>query len=279
MPDGVSDGGRIVGEPFPCDTGNAISVNGVGRERPPGRDLIFDRFHFLNASLAMSTGAVIFEDQLRVPMDVFELQKFCDWAHSDEYPETGKIAFIDGEIEVDMSPEELTSHNRVKRDLSIDLGTIVRQSDQGELLVDGALLVNESARLATEPDLMYCSWDSIRVGRVVYAPSVEGSDRLVEVRGSPDLVCEIVSKGSVGKDTVRLREAYFAAGIPEYWLIDARGKALDFQILIRGETEYRSVAPDAQGGLLSSVFQRHFRLIRQQNPVGATCYRLLSDEP
>jgi hypothetical protein len=50
----------------------------------------------------MSTGAVIFEDQLRVPRDVFEPQKFRDWTHSDEYPETGKIAFIDGEIEVDM---------------------------------------------------------------------------------------------------------------------------------------------------------------------------------
>jgi len=36
-----------------------------------------------------------------------DLQKFRAWAHSDEYPETGKIAYIDGEIEVDMSPEEL----------------------------------------------------------------------------------------------------------------------------------------------------------------------------
>jgi Uma2 family endonuclease len=224
----------------------------------------------------MSTGAVIFEDQLRVPMDVFELDKFRAWAHSDDYPETGKIAFIDGDIEVDMSPEELSSHNRVKRDISTDLNVIVRESDFGELLVDGAFLVNKAARLATEPDLMYCSWEAIRTGRVVYAPWVEGSDRLVEVRGSPDLVCEIVSKGSVRKDTVRLRKTYFEAGIPEYWLIDARGKTLSFQILVRSDLEYIAVVPDARGYLLSQVFQRRFRLVSRQNPVGGACYRLLT---
>jgi Uma2 family endonuclease len=224
----------------------------------------------------MSTGAVIFEDQLRVPMDVFELDRFRAWAHSDDYPETGKIAFIVGEIEVDMSPEELNSHGRVKRDVSTDLNNLVRKADLGELFFDGAFLVNKAARLATEPDLLYCSWEAIRTGRVVYAPWVEGSDRLVEVRGSPDLVCEIVSKGSVRKDTVRLRKAYHEAGIPEYWLIDARGKTLSFQILVRADVEYVAVVPDAKGYLLSHVLQCRFRLVCQQNPVGGACYRLLT---
>jgi hypothetical protein len=92
----------------------------------------------------MSAGAVVFEDQLRVPMDVFELQKFRAWAHSDEFPETGKIAFIDGEIEIDMSPEELNSHNRVKRDISTDLNVLVRHTDLGELLVDGEVRKSNS---------------------------------------------------------------------------------------------------------------------------------------
>src|SRR5665213_3532938 len=70
---------------------------------------------------SMSVGAVMFEDQVRVPSDVFNLQKFREWAHSDGFPETGQISFIDGEIEIDKSPEELSSHNRVKRDLSTDL--------------------------------------------------------------------------------------------------------------------------------------------------------------
>ena len=225
----------------------------------------------------MSTGAVIFEDQLRVPMDVCELQRFRAWAHSDEFPLTGKIAFIDGEIEIDMSPEELNSHNRVKRDVSTDLNVLVREADLGELLVDGALLVNETANLATEPDLMFCSWDAIRRGRVVYAPAVAGSDRLVEVRGTPDLVCEIVSKGSVRKDQVRLRKSYFDAGIPEYWLIDARPKNLEFQILARGQLEFTAVDPDSSEFLASRVLGRRFRISCRQDQVGGTCYRLLSE--
>jgi|GEM_PF-6597947 len=48
----------------------------------------------------MSVGAVIFEDQVRVPADVFDLQRFRAWAHSDAFPDTGHISFIDGEIEI-----------------------------------------------------------------------------------------------------------------------------------------------------------------------------------
>ena len=236
----------------------------------------FAELHLPNRKSEMSIGAVIFEDQVRIPMDVFELQKFRVWAHSDEFPETGKIAFIDGEIEIDMSPEELNSHNRVKRDISTNFNAFVRDADVGDLLVDGAFLVNEAAKLATEPDLMFCSWDAIRTGRVVYAPWVEGNDRLVEVRGTPDFVCEIISKGSVRKDTVRLRKACFEAGISKYWLIDARGQSLNFRILVRGESEFVAVDPDANGFLPSPALNRSFRIVRQQNQVGGTCYRLLT---
>jgi Uma2 family endonuclease len=224
----------------------------------------------------MSVGAVIFENLVRIPSDVFDLPRFREWAHSDEFPQTGKISFIEGEIEIDMSPEELSSHNRVKRDLSTDLNVFVRKTDMGELLVDGAFLVNEAANLATEPDLMFCAWATLRMGRVEFAPAVKGSTRLVEVRGSPDLVCEIVSQGSIRKDTVRLRKAYFEAGVLEYWLIDARGKILDFHILTRGKKAYVAAKPDADGFRRSPVLRRSFRMVRRKNRVGGACYRLLS---
>jgi Uma2 family endonuclease len=123
---------------------------------------------------------------------------------------------------------------------------------------------------------MFCTWQSLRACRVEFGPGIEGSDRLVEVRGSPDLVCEIVSKGSVRKDTVQLKKAYFDAGIREYWLIGARAKLLDFQILTRGKKGYAAIKPDAEGFLRSPVLRRHFRIIRRQNQLGGACYRLLS---
>ena len=49
---------------------------------------------------------------------------------------------------------------------------------------------------------------------------------------------EIVSPSSVSKDKKHLRECYYRAGIPEYWLIDARGEDVEFDILRRGEEKY-----------------------------------------
>lgn len=34
--------------------------------------------------------------------------------HSGEFPETGRICFLDGEVWVDMSMEQLYTHNQVK---------------------------------------------------------------------------------------------------------------------------------------------------------------------
>jgi Uma2 family endonuclease len=222
----------------------------------------------------MSTGAVIIEGEVRVPMNITSLRRFRKWAHSPEFPDHGKICFIAGEIDIDMSPENIYSHSRPKRDLSTDLNVFVRKRDVGELFFDGMLLVNEGADLGTEPDLMFCSWESLKSGRVEYRPASKAGKDLVEVAGTPDLVVEIISRSSVRKDTVRLRSAYFDAGIPEYWLIDARGKLVDFQLLKRTGKEYVAVAPDAEGFLRSPTFGCRFRIARKRNPIGGYSYRL-----
>jgi Uma2 family endonuclease len=220
------------------------------------------------------TAALIIEGRIRIPADVYTLDKFRAWAHSDEFPETGKVSYIAGEIEVDMSPEEIGSHLRLKTDLVIDLGNFAREHDLGEVLTDGGLLVNEEADISNEPDLMFCSWESLQSGRVSYRPANAGSERLVEVFGTPDLVVEIVSNSSVGKDTKRLRAAYFDASIPEYWLIDARRGKLQFDILVRGKSKYNVVTPDDDGCRHSRLFNRRFRLVRKLNRVGGACYEL-----
>jgi Uma2 family endonuclease len=224
----------------------------------------------------MATGAINIEERVRIPADVFDLRRFRAWAHSDEFPERGRISYIGGEIDIDMSPEELNTHARVKRDVSTDFHNLVRKHDLGEVHFDGTFLVNDAAGLATEPDLLFCTWDTIRSGRVRFVPWVEGSDRLVEVQGSPDLVCEIVSASSVRKDTVRLRETYFNAGIAEYWIIDARGKGLKFEILSRRRRGYVEVQADVKGYRHSPVLGRSVRLVRRRDRVGSMCYRLLS---
>ena len=87
---------------------------------------------------------------------------------------------------------------------------------------------------------------------------------------------EIVSDSSVRKDKVELRQSYFAAGIPEYWLIDARGDELDFQLLVRGTEDYVAQSADAKGYFWSPCFGRRFLLTRKAHKISGWSYRLLT---
>jgi len=224
----------------------------------------------------VKNAAIVIDNELRVPGDVFSLEKFRDWAHSPDFPPSGWISYIAGEIEVEMSPEEIQTHNKVKISLGGGMLVWVEKRELGEVLGDRAFLVNEVADLATEPDLIFVSWKSLRSGRVRYAERKKGSKRYVEVVGSPDLVVEVVSDGSVRKDTVLLRERYWRAGIPEYWLVDARGEEVIFRLLCRKARGYAEAAPDAKGYRRSAVLGGWFSLTRRRNPVGGWAYKLLA---
>jgi Uma2 family endonuclease len=79
------------------------------------------------------------------------------------------------------------------------------------------------------------------------------------------MVLEIVSEGSVRKDNVTLKQAYWEAGAREYWLVDARKEPLTFDVFRHTAKGY--VGTRKQGGWLkSSVFGKSFRLTQQIDP-------------
>lgn len=82
------------------------------------------------------------------------------------------------------------------------------------------LFSNEEANLTGQPDGIFVSTLGLQTGRVRFVGSMGGD--YVELEGTPDMVLEIVSTSSVVKDYKRLRELYWRAGIPEYWIVDAR---------------------------------------------------------
>jgi Uma2 family endonuclease len=75
----------------------------------------------------------------------------------------------------------------------------------------------------------------------------------------PSLVLEVASDSSESKDE-RLVEKYFAAGVGEYWRIDARADPVQFTILRRGPAGFVPV-PRRGGRMKSTVFGRSFRLV------------------
>lgn len=198
---------------------------------------------------------------------------YREWQTSEERPTRGRWAWIDGEIVVDMSAEHVDSHLAVKITMSADLYRLVREEDLGQIFPDGLLVSNVEAKVSNEPDLTFASWASIEAGRVRFTPSKSRPDDAIEVVGCPDVVVEIVSPSSEKKDLRDLRLRYHAAGIPEYWLLDARRDAVRFDLLRHAPGGYEA-APKRDGWVESGVFGRRFRLDRERNRVGRWSYEL-----
>jgi len=209
----------------------------------------------------------------RIPVSALTQAGFRDWATSDDFPEHIRAAFIEGEIFIEMSNEELEAHILVKTEISRALSTLVRELKLGKFFGDGLLISNEEASVSNNPDASFFTLESFRSGRVRLVPKKDETERYREVEGTPDWVLEVVSDSSVQKDTARLREAYHRAGISEYWLIDARGDEIHFQILSHRKNGY-AATPIRAGWQRSRVFGRAFRLDRQRDALGLWEYTL-----
>jgi Uma2 family endonuclease len=218
---------------------------------------------------------LVLEEQVEVPMDLRDLADFRRWAISATFPERGRIDYLSGRIEVDRSPEDLHTHGILKTEVVGVLWQRIKAGELGQIYSDRARVSSPAADLSVEPDVVFLSESSLDSGRVRLVPKAGGAaDRYIEVEGPPDLVVEIVSDGSVHKDTERLPAAYYRAGVPEFWLIDARRDDLFFRIHQSGPVHYESAATDADGYQYSTAVPGWYRLERGRNARGRIVFDL-----
>lgn len=207
-----------------------------------------------------------------MPAGSMTLDEFRQWTYSDEFPTTGSIAYIGKEIFIDMSPERIVSHGSVKTAVSGTVIPLVFKKTKGRIFFDRTRVVNVDAEVSNEPDAVLVLFASLKSGKVRLVPT-KGEDDFIELEGTPDWIMEIISPSSVTKDKKKLRATYHKAGIGEYWLIDARGEDVNFQILNHGEGDYER-APQTAAWQVSRVFGKKFRLRRIKDELGNTDYRL-----
>ncbi len=205
---------------------------------------------------------------LRIPPSAHTLDGFRAWAET--VPEKTKITYLDGEVFVDVSKEDIETHIKVKGELFAVLYLLVRQLNFGRMFIDGILLTNAAAGLSTNPDAVAARWRTLKSKK---ARTTERDGKFLELEGSPDWVLEVVSPSSVVKDTRFLKAAYHTAGIAEYWLVDARGDDVAFTIFTRRKSGYVAASSE-DGWLLSKVFDRRFRLSRTRDQLGLWDYIL-----
>jgi hypothetical protein len=218
----------------------------------------------------MST-VVVENEVVHIPEGISDLDAFRSWADSEQFPESGRVCFLNGEVWADMTKEQLFTHILVKDEYTIGVGGLVRSVQSGYYFSDGLRLTSLQAGISVCPDGTFVSLRALRLGRAALVAGAEGG--FVELEGTPDMVLEVVSDSSHFKDTVVLREAYWAAGIREYWLVDARQETLHFDVLRHTARGYVASRKEA-GWIKSRVFGKSFKLIRRTDPIGHPAFQL-----
>jgi Uma2 family endonuclease len=201
------------------------------------------------------------------------------WARSPRFPNRGRLDYLAGDIAVDMRPEDLYTHGTLKVEITVLLHSFVVQSEKGLVFSDRTRISSPPAELSVEPDVVAVLWQSLDEGRLREIPSAgERPGRYIELEGAPDLVVEIVSDSSAGKDLERLPGLYAAAGVPELWTVDARAKTIRFVIRTLESGRYRILEPEAGGWHLSPFLGLKVRLRRKRVQPDRWVYRLETRE-
>ena len=199
------------------------------------------------------------------------LAAFREWAVDNDLPEKTRIDFYKGEVWVDMGREQIFTHGLLKTEFAFALTALMKRTKLGYYWCNGVLVSNIEADLSGNPDGTFVSHEALDSGRVAL---IEGAEEgFIELLGTPEMVLEVVSESSVSKDNVKMREAYWEAGIAEYWIADARGERLEFRILKRGPKAFTDTRKQA-GWLRSSVFGKSFRLTRDTDRSGNPTFTL-----
>jgi len=133
-----------------------------------------------------------------------------------EIPEgdTSIYELINGEIVKRASPN--SPHQRVSHKLNGLFFIFNQKKKAGEFFNAPFDVYLDEHSAGLQPDLLFVSKERAFI--------IHENNGIV---GAPDLVVEIVSKGSVDKDRAIKKEVYERFAVKEYWIVDVRSKTVE----------------------------------------------------
>ena len=153
-------------------------------------------------------------------------------------PEGERYELLDGELVRHLSPPLV--HQRTLMDLAAPIYTFVEQHVLGDVFMRpfDVVLWEDGEADVVEPDILFISTERQHI--------------LTEanVQGAPDLVVEVLSPSTEGRDKGYKRELYARHGVGEYWLVDPDARSIE--VLRLGATGYETAGTYEPGQTLTS---------------------------
>ncbi len=151
--------------------------------------------------------------------------------------DTGIYELLNGEIVRWSSPN--TPHQRVSTNLFLQLGMYKLQKKVGEIFHAPYDVYFDEYNAGIQPDILFVSHERNFVIR-------ENNG----VVGAPDLVIEILSKGTAAKDRGVKKDIYEQFAVREYWIVDPEVRSIE--VYQMENDRYRLVAFAAEEGTIKS---------------------------
>src|SRR3990172_515379 len=155
--------------------------------------------------------------------------------------------FNDFDLTEIINGEEIVAPSpfRKHQDISGNLNEIIRQyikkNKLGKLYYSPLDIILEEGINRLQPDLLFIKKENMAIAQDW-------------IRGVPDMVCEIVSIGSVAMDTITKKDIYEQYKVPEYWIVMPEFNTIEVCALENDRYKLFSCA-EGQGVVKSKVIE------------------------
>lgn len=137
-----------------------------------------------------------------------------------------RYEIINGELY--MTPSPITAHQRILRNLGLELENFISKFNKGEVFF-APLDVILSQHDVVQPDIFFVSRER---QKIIGTKNIEGV---------PDLVIEIISPETKERDLGLKKKLYAKSGVQEYWVVYPEEKKIELYSLSKNQYLLSSV--------------------------------------
>lgn len=128
-------------------------------------------------------------------------------------PEDKHYELVEGDLQVTPAPS--FRHQAISMQLALPLAGFVQRNQLGHVVAAPTDVILSDVNVV-QPDILFIARDRQAI-----------IDPAGGVRGAPDLVVEILSPGTAGRDRVLKRKLYGKYGVREYWVVDPDSRSIE----------------------------------------------------